>query len=871
MRRLALSLMCGVAIAGCRVFTEPPTQAPPPPAPPPVIAQVVPTAAFAGQTVRLELSGRTLDLGKVTVHLGQSVADAQVTPDGALQVTVPRLDGACQSELVLEADSPEAPIPAVTLTYLGAGHPGAPRLSKVQDQHLAFVPRQLVAGSLGSLAATAFGPLQVNLDDHGLVSSTEALEDFPALLVHAPAPTCTASDALVRVGQSGSLKLSTTDDIALQCAIPNCPGGCPPVTTDYEAALPSAITSDDSSMAGQIGSFGETIGLLLTGDGGVAAFDDPGDGGVSSTALPASAVSQFVAGARGRVERAYSDATPWVVIRDGAAPALLASDAQGQEVASRALSTRGPARLLASSSGGDFQRFSTTTTGIVAMAWQVTPQGTSEPCDASDPACAAQLPVGYSLQVAQLGHDDTGSHFDWVSPPLAEAVALSDLAVDDDAQNATVHIFAIARNEPYLRHYTWQPPTFPDAGASDVQAPVLVETVPMGAVGRRLVFTPKPKPIWGRPTRISVADEDGAVHLFDFTPGQPLTQAQVEPIPVGLAALSPEVGQSCTAPSVLAGAAQLGSVVVAPTRDGASPAFFDAPTGAQAVLGVTVTSTDGEHALLYLVSGGLTGFSVAPSLAQAQAQGISPQAQTYIMGATSMAQVPAADGAYLVVGGPNGLGAVHLRYGMPASDTAIEPDALYNQCGAVRQVVAVGDHALALGTTSGSQAVLCTVDPATGAVKQGVGFDPGYTRFALASAAQHDPQAPAAAWVVLAGQAGSTLMLASVDPARLQVAPQPIPISEALASLVLPQDSSPLSSLALSPDGHRLLLGFAGAAPGLVALDPLQLLDPSATDGDRISQSGTTLLSGAPTAIAFTQDGALALVAQDDDHLAGFR
>jgi len=73
--------------------------------------------------------------------------------------------------------------------------------------------------------------------------------------------------------------------------------------------------------------------------------------------------------------------------------------------------------------------------------------------------------------------------------------------------------------------------------------------------------------------------------------------------------------------------------------------------------------------------------------------------------------------------------------------------------------------------------------------------------------------------------------------------------------------------MAASPDGRRLLIALAGEHPGLVSIDPWPFLH-SGSDADRADAITTITLPASPVAIGFTQDGALAVVALQDDSLA---
>lgn len=811
-----------------------------------------PSNAFAGQPLVLQFSGPAVDLSRVTVSLAGQVVHPLASEATRLVVETPLVAGACERELHLEVDTAAGPLEPVVFEYLGAGHPGRPRPSVVRADRVSFVPSQFVSHGGGATVGSAYGTLMLKLTPDLEVGSAVHVDDFIAAL------SSLSEDGSSLVAWAGTF--GTFGAVGVGLGRKNSAEDTSTPAHDYDTVLPSILYDGVSSLAASTkdGAVDSLRGLVLGLPGGPPPVKiDLAARASQSSAFPIdSALSGFPADAPVRaVIGRPSESWAAPMVRGGRRPAISVAGFSGRLSAST-LSWESPVavtpRALVSASAGDARYY-------LAVAWHA-----DEPVGEAGGALAWL--ADDALMVVEVTAKQSGPNwpgkierFGAVSTGRAVDAAAVYRGVPDGP--GTLEVFTVDGEQPFLQRYS-----------VDTQAPsltpVLVETVPLGAVGWRVVA--EPMSLTGPLARVTVVDRDGALHQLDLPKdGGPLRQVRVNRIPVGVASLSPRIGPSCSdAPAVL-GAERLDSAVVMPLRGGSAPAFLPATAHVRAVEAIELARPDGQGTMTWFASGGLHGFQLDETIVQRRALTHAVGRVNELFETTALAVLE--DGptrAWLVAGGPDGMTAMQVTNGLqPDAEPPDLPQATAT-CPDVVQLVAAGERVVALSRASGGSR-LCAYDPRTDTVVVGPVL-PWDVR-GLAAGIQRDRDTPAGQWhVFVAGREGGTraLVVATQTLAQLgHQAPTPLAWGPTVTDL-LPGSDLPVSTIAVSPDARRLFIGFGGEHPGLLTVDPWLLAAPGVSEAERRESVTSLGLSGQPRAIGFTSDGARAIVVQEDDVMA---
>lgn len=367
---------------------------------------------------------------------------------------------------------------------------------------------------------------------------------------------------------------------------------------------------------------------------------------------------------------------------------------------------------------------------------------------------------------------------------------------------------------------------------------------------------------------------------------------------LGLSSVAPLARSSCEAPSAVVSAAEIGATVVVPTTEGAAAFLEGVP---EARFADTVTfERDGGLPLAYFFSGGVipppdagrdagdeaagpedaaTGFAVSQTTAQTWAEspggGLPKKSDFHFSARAATALLTDERTAVFVVGSPEGLRFVPMQAGRLPREGE---DSLDRSCPDVRKLArlaggSAGVFALARREVKADGSVaqlLCLADAATGQVATRTVDWPVLA--VAAGATLEDQEVVHHLWTLGWEESSGSLALAlrhGDGDATGRAALDSLSKVEwgASARQLLPQGGAPVSAMAVSPDGRRLLVALAGERPGLLAIDPWPFLH-SGSEAEKAAALTTLWLQAAPVGIGFTADGARAIVALSDDTLA---
>ncbi|HEY3445530.1 MAG TPA: hypothetical protein VGK67_04155 [Myxococcales bacterium] len=364
---------------------------------------------------------------------------------------------------------------------------------------------------------------------------------------------------------------------------------------------------------------------------------------------------------------------------------------------------------------------------------------------------------------------------------------------------------------------------------------------------------------------------------------------------LGLSSVSPRLRASCESPQAVVSAAEIGATVVVPTAEGPA-AFLEGAPGAR-FSDTVAFAPDGGLSLAYFYSGGTvppadagpgydagpedaaTGFVVSQTSAQKYAldpDGGLPKKTEFHFSARAATAIPIeADVATLVVGTPEGLRFVPMEAGaLPLESVAT----LEASCPDVRKLVALGGDSTAVFALAHREQkadgsldqLLCLADARTRKVDVNT-VPQSISAIAAATSLESSKLVSrlyTVGWEASGAGTGQRLTVRQVEASATDPLKnlRPLPWGTRAAEL-LPTGGAPISALAASPDGRRLLVALAGEKPGLLAIDPLPFLQDG-PEADRAAAITTIWLPATPVGIGFTDDGARAVVALSDDTLA---
>jgi hypothetical protein len=370
---------------------------------------------------------------------------------------------------------------------------------------------------------------------------------------------------------------------------------------------------------------------------------------------------------------------------------------------------------------------------------------------------------------------------------------------------------------------------------------------------------------------------------------------------LGLTSVAPLLRSSCEVPQAVVSAGGISATVVVPTSEGLS-AFLEGAPNARFVDTVSF-ERDGGVPLAYYFSGGVMsprdagadggpkgdldggvveadsgppppGFLVSQTAAQiwdlVADGGLEKKSEFHFSARAGVAVARTDSEATLVVGGPQGVHFVALKAGeLPRAEEAL----LDSTCPDVRALVPLrdNDNRVVALARSGGKHQLCMVDTKNSKVGQPV--EVGHLIAAAAAATTRDGMKAVqhlftVGWETVEGSQALVLRHSQGSDVD-NLAPERLDWGSRVKQL-LPTGGAPITAMAASPDGRRLLVAFAGEHPGLLAIDPAPFVG-AGSEAEKAAAVTTLTLGAAPVGIGFTVDGAMAVIALSDDTLAFVR
>ena len=840
-----LALLTALA---CRDFAVPPPPAPD--ASQVIPVTVTPGEAYAGQGLRIAL-GAPVDLSQVQVLVAGRLADRPGgVADGGLAATVPTLDGVCSESLLVQLDSPGKVFGSTTVRYLGAGHPGRPRPQVSRIQPVTFTPTSL-ATTRDTFVASGYGELVALLDSSDLsMRQVVHAKDFVVGLAgqRSSERLC---QTFATAGQTGAI-----EGFALLRANTITGGkilGIPQPSLFGSLRSPIAQSPSFASLP-PVGCESKVDGLVVlpTPSGRVmSVVGDPDAGVVTTLAEP---VTSFAQDDQTLVAPLFD--SHLVLARGGTAPQIGAATASGDMAGVLPLAAD-EASWTPTAIAQDFgfvvaSMSSTSGQARLVLLQAMPPDGGTGPQPKNPPDAGPGAPLSGAV-VGDYALD---------GPLISLAVGRTD---------STVFVFGVDGVESTLRIFTVSPSGTSIASETRASLP---------EPGLRVEDTLGPVAL--------VAGPSGLLTTLDSA-GNVLSGGRVH---AGSAAISPLMRASCETPAALVAAAALSSSAVVPTARGTTRAAFLQGLPAATCVDAVSLGRDGGADLTFVAgsvpvlpdagpetgdAGFIPGLVVSQTATQIDDLGGSQAKATPFDFATRAALfVTSFDSsrAFVLAGGPKGILRVPVSPGaLPTSDDG----QLDSTCTFVRQLVPLLDRdrqTLRAAALAGDGAI-CLIDAlAPGPHFSVARHEPGTLPVAkLAGAFTRGSDGLgqlrlfAAGWRTRAsGQ--PELVLSHASGASLDAAALgEIQLSGGVRQR-LPTGGVPITAMAASPDGRRLLLGFGGDHPGVFSVDPLALLDPGASDDERIASMASISLDATPLGFSFTEDGAMAAAVLADDTLA---
>jgi len=814
---------------------------------------------------------------------------------------MPRLEGICEQDVPVQATVPGAGVAGTQVRYGGAGHPGRPRPRAIGERRLALRPETMERQGFDRWVVSARGTMLATLGAGMQLERVAHVRDFVVAL------SALGDEGVDRVAWAGMYgAFGVVGFESGRHATPGSHLGSPDPVPELEATLPSAVYRSSPALSMSARGIPEDLeelrGMVFGMPGG-----PPGAHVVLSASAAATVATPFTgamplrAYAADRVVRAAParGGGVWaaVVARAGRRPALAVASWTGRlsgstvewEAGAPATplvvkTVAGPADTYFALVSWDLDSTAPpdVTAGEIADGGHSGAPGTDGgqmeigSADGGLPDGGRPLRQGGdlygSLTVAQVAPKQNGPN--WPGK-IEDNHGSADVAgrrfVDADglydSASGQLHLFAVDGETAALHHYVAS-----DGNAS--LAPKLVRSTPTAGIGWR-VSAEAASSAEAVAGYVVVADREGVFHRHALPRGAGASLVEVESARpwLGARGVAPRSRSSCEDAPVAVAASLADSLVVAPAQASEQPAFLPSVS---TPVSVDVAGIDrpGLTSLVWYLSAGAAGTAIVETPAQRRDAGHRAEGAVLDFASLSVLALPVAqDRSFVVAGGRRGLAVFELTpsFEPPArwggGYAMVNPSRTWSECPGAAQLARLGTRALVLSHSDGLSR-LCVLDPQDGSVRRGPELS-GWDVRAIAAASVANRSAPGEriwlGWVAgrLAAEPHDLVVATTDADAAGRAVPVRIPLAGAVAAR-LPTPDTPVVAMGASPDGRRLLVGFGGDHPGVIALDPVLL----ATEKDEQvrAESVTTLsLPARPVGFSFTSDGARATAVLDDD------